>query len=165
MRNLYRCGILLSGCVIFGISFSQFGRGGGTWNTAGADAQRTSWARTDSRISATSMPKFQFLWKVKADNAARATIRCRRPSWSIATSAIADSAPMHSSAERRTRPWNRYGLGRVEWLQNFGAASAARLVCPGALTSGVTRPTPLAPARHPQAVRVVAVAHRERRVE
>jgi outer membrane protein assembly factor BamB len=149
MRNLYRCGFLLSGCAIFaGISLSQFGRGGGTWNTAGADAQRTSWARTDTRISATSMPKFQFLWKVKVDNAAK-------DAWSLSSAVMVDSYIGYrgfrsyaflSGASNKTAALDT-DLGRVEWLQSFGGASAAgTAACPGALTSGVTRPTPAAPA-------------------
>lgn len=152
MRNLYRCGVALSACVIFaGLSFSQFGRGGGTWNTAGADAQRTSWARTDARISATSMPKFQFLWKVKVDNAAK-------DSYSLSSAVMVDSYIGY----RGFRSYAFLGgasnkavaldtdVGRVEWLQNLGGNSApGTATCPGALTSGVTRATPLAPAAAP----------------
>jgi outer membrane protein assembly factor BamB len=154
MRTLYRCGIFIAGCAIFaGISFSQFGRGGGTWNTAGADAQRTSWARTDSRISAASMPKFQFLWKVKVDNAAK-------DAWSLSSAVMVDSYIGYrgfrsyaflSGASNKTVALDT-DLGRVEWLQSFGGASAASTAaCPGALTSGVTRSTPLAPAAPPAA--------------
>ena len=44
-------------------------RGGGGWNTVGADAQRTAAVRTDPKISVASMqtPGFQFLWKRKLD--------------------------------------------------------------------------------------------------
>ena len=152
MQTLYRCGLLLSGCVIFSsLSFSQFGRGGGTWNTAGADAQRTAWARTDARISATSMPKFQFLWKVKVDNAAK-------DAWSLSSAVMVDSYIGYrgfrsyaflGGASNKTVAIDT-DLGRVEWLQNFGGTSAAgTAACPGALTSGVTRPTPAAPPAPP----------------
>ena len=71
MRNISRLPGIAAGCVFF-VSLAVAQRGGGpAWNTAGGDAQRASWARTDARISATSMPKFQFLWKVKVDNAAK----------------------------------------------------------------------------------------------
>ena len=134
--------------IFSGLLFSQFGRGGGTWNTAGADAQRTSWARTDARISAASMPKFQFLWKVKVDNAAK-------DAWSLSSAVMVDSYIGYrgfrsyaflGGASNKTVAIDT-DLGRVEWLHNFGGASAAgTAACPGALTSGVTRPTPLAPA-------------------
>src|SRR5262245_3000264 len=41
------------------------GRGGAAWSTAGGDAQRTGWVRTDPRISKESAAKsgLQLLWK------------------------------------------------------------------------------------------------------
>ena len=50
------------------------GRGGSAWTTAGGDAQRTSWVKTDPRISKETLQKageFQLLWKMKLDNQAR----------------------------------------------------------------------------------------------
>jgi outer membrane protein assembly factor BamB len=45
-------------------------RGGVDWTTSGNDAQRSSWVRTDPKISIGSLqkPGFQFLWKIKLDN-------------------------------------------------------------------------------------------------
>ena len=154
MRTTYRLGAIAAGCLVFStLAFSQFGRGGGTWNTAGADAQRTSWARTDARISAASMPKFQFLWKVKIDNA-------EKGSYSLSSAVMVDSYIGY----RGFRSYAFLGgasnkavaldtdLGRVEWLQSFGGASTPGAAgCPGALTSGVTRSAPLAPAAVPAA--------------
>ena len=50
-------------------SFSQ-GRGGPEWSTAGGDAHRTSWIKTDPKISAGALqkPGFQFMWKLKLQN-------------------------------------------------------------------------------------------------
>ena len=47
------------------ITFAQPGRGGSQWLTALADAQRTSWVRTDDKISlaALSKPGFEQQWK------------------------------------------------------------------------------------------------------
>ena len=51
---------------------AQVGRGGSEWLTARADAQRTSWIRTDPRISVESMAKgFELQWTAKLDNAPR----------------------------------------------------------------------------------------------
>src|SRR5271163_2068273 len=43
------------------------GRGPANWTTAGYDAQRTSWLKTDPKISVDrlSKPGFQVLWKLK----------------------------------------------------------------------------------------------------
>src|SRR5947207_2253762 len=56
-----------------GVARAQ-GRGGQNWTTSNADAQRTSWMRTDSRISRDSVQKagaFQLIWKTKLDNQTR----------------------------------------------------------------------------------------------
>src|SRR5437870_13857763 len=55
------------------VARAQFGRGPGDFSTSGADAQRSSWVRTDPKISKDSMqkPGFQFLWKVKLNNEPR----------------------------------------------------------------------------------------------
>src|SRR5215471_11728998 len=48
-------------------------RGGGTWSTTSSDAQRTSWNRTDAKVSAETLQRsgFRLLWKVKLDNQAK----------------------------------------------------------------------------------------------
>ena len=151
MRNITRALAPVAGCVFFtSLTFfaspllAQFGRGGGTWNTAGADAQRTSWARTDARISAASMPGFSFLWKVKVNNDAK-------QAYSMSSAVMVDSYIGY----RGFRSYAFLGgasnnavaidsdLGRVEWTQNFGATPAGTPACPGAMSAGVTRPTTL----------------------
>ena len=151
MQNISRPLALVAGCVLFAsLSMAQFGRGGGTWNTAGADAQRDSWARTDNRISAASMPGFSFLWKVKASNNAV-------QSWSLTSAVMVDSYIGY----RGFRSYTFLGgasnnavaldtdLGRVEWTQNLGAVTPGTAACPGGSLAGVTRATPLAPAAAP----------------
>src|SRR5262249_10960929 len=50
--------------------FAQFGRGTGDWSTTGADRARSSWGRTDAKISVAGLqkPGFSLIWKVKLDN-------------------------------------------------------------------------------------------------
>lgn len=47
---------------------AQFGGGARDWVTTGSDAQRSSWVRSDPKISKEAMqkPGFKFLWSVKA---------------------------------------------------------------------------------------------------
>ena len=72
MRNLTRTAALfLPGVLFTSGAMAQFGLRSGSWNTAGADAQRTAWARADPSISLARMPEFQLLWKVKVDNTAK----------------------------------------------------------------------------------------------
>ena len=49
------------------------GRGGGEWTTSQGDAQRSSWVRTDVRLTRDAVQKgeLKFLWKMKLDNEAR----------------------------------------------------------------------------------------------
>ena len=56
-----------------GLGFAQVGRGGSQWLTALADAQRTSWVRTDDKISvdALSKPGFELQWTKKLENRPR----------------------------------------------------------------------------------------------
>ena len=63
-----------------GVTFAQVGRGGSEWLTAQADAQRTSWIRTDAKISveALSKPGFELQWTSKLDNQPRGVERARR---------------------------------------------------------------------------------------
>src|ERR1044072_9730370 len=55
------------------LAFAEAGRAGSQWLTALGDAQRTSWLRSDDKISvpALSNPGFELQWKVKLDNRAR----------------------------------------------------------------------------------------------
>ena len=53
-----------------GVTFAQVGRGWSDWPTPYADAQRTSWLRTDPKISVESMstPGFELQWSSQLDN-------------------------------------------------------------------------------------------------
>jgi hypothetical protein len=62
----------LAACAALGLTaplvHAQFGRGGGEWMAGGFDAQRSSWMRTDAKISPAALAKagFDLAWKVKA---------------------------------------------------------------------------------------------------
>ncbi len=72
MRRLAPAVVLGFGCgfVWMAVALAQFGRGAGDWMTSGNDPQRSSWVRTDPKISADSMqkPGFQLLWKLPLRN-------------------------------------------------------------------------------------------------
>ena len=68
---LRNSGAGLLACALLTISaHAQFGGGAGDYSTAGSDAQRSSWVRTDPKISpgALQKPGFAFIWKVKVSN-------------------------------------------------------------------------------------------------
>jgi hypothetical protein len=132
--------------VLAGAAAAQ-GRGGSDWTTAGNDAQRSSWLRSDPKISRDSMqkPGFQLLWKIKFENEARqlngltpAVLLDRY----IGHRGFRSLAFIGGSAD------NVYAvdtdLGRIEWQNHYSAgpvAQAGTLGCPGGITTGLTRPT------------------------
>jgi outer membrane protein assembly factor BamB len=65
-------GVLIAGLVagaIVMVAQAQGGRGNTNWPTSGGDAQRTSWMRTEPKLSAAAFSKagVQLLWKTKLD--------------------------------------------------------------------------------------------------
>ena len=62
--------VLISTFVaVVGVALAQPGRGGSSqWLTALADAQRTSWIRTDDKISVAALakPGFELQWTIEA---------------------------------------------------------------------------------------------------
>jgi len=123
---------------------AQFGRST-EWVTTGYDAQRSSWLRTDAKISPTSMAKpgaFEFLWKMKLDNKPRganalteAVILDRLIGYKgfRALVFIGGSSDKVFTIDS--------DLGRMEWQKQLPSSSAGNGQCTGGLTSGLARPT------------------------
>jgi outer membrane protein assembly factor BamB len=127
-------------------------RGGQEWMTSGADAQRSSWIRTDGKISRQSMQKlgFQFLFKMKLDNEARQLNSLTQPvllDRLIGYRGFESLAFVGGSSD--TLYAIDYDLGVVYWKTDFKSSTASRqsgtLVCPGGLTAAATRPVNLLP--------------------
>ena len=128
----------------------------GDWMTSGNDAQRSSWVRSDAKISPQSLqkPGFQLEWKLKLENSARQLNTLTQP-------ALLDfyigyrgfrSLGFFGAASDRVIAVDT-DLARIEWEKNFsppGSAPAGTPPCPGGMTSPVTRPTgtayPMIPA-------------------
>ena len=137
-----------AGCTLIfaGLAAAQFG-GGPAWNVTGGDAQRTSWVRTDAQISPANMqkPGFKFLWKIKLNNEAKGDYALSQ----------AVEFPRYISY-RGFRSYAFFGgasntaitldsdLARVEWEHKYNVSTPAPTPgCPGGMTAGVSRPTPL----------------------
>ncbi|MFN0087835.1 MAG: hypothetical protein ACKVX9_20755 [Blastocatellia bacterium] len=145
---LLAAGIVLTGLT--GVAHAQ--RGGADWMTESADTQRSSWIRSDAKISKESMQKrpaptdgFQFLWKIKVRNTPRQMNSLMPP-------ATLDRLIGY----RGFRMLGFFGgssdniftidtdLGRMEWekhLKSSAPPQAGTLACPGGMTTGVARPT------------------------
>jgi hypothetical protein len=136
--------LAISGALLSGVAHAQFGRGAGEWNTAGGDAHRSFWTPTDGKISRASLakPGFTMTWKVKLDNAPRAS-NALTPAL-IMTGYIGyrgfRSLGFLSGSSDKI-----YGMeidvGRVEWQKSLPAATgSAGANCAGGITSNVARP-------------------------
>ena len=143
---------LVTGATAFGVAVmvgamgAQVGRGTTEWLTAGADAQRTFWIRTDPKIS------------VDVDVAAgvRAAVEheAGQPprgvnglQHGVTANGVTLFVPMSIVAGSSN---NIYALdndiGYVVWQRQFDAAlPAATAECPGGITAGATRIVPLVP--------------------
>ncbi len=149
MARLSRRIALVAGCALgfAGLASAQ-GRGGASWNTAGNDAQRTSFVATDPNISVPNLqkPGFQYLWKVKANNDAR---QDQSLSQALTVASYIGYRGFRSYAFVGGSSNNAIALdsdlGRIEWARHFDVPNppAGTAACPGGMTAGVTRPTTL----------------------
>lgn len=141
MRNRYTgLGWTVAALIGAAVVVSAQGRGGGAWTTVGGDAQRTSFVRSDPKISLAAMqtPGFQFLWKRKLDNE-RLTQPLLLPNLIAHTGFKALAFVGSASGQVYSID---YDLNRIFWQQKL-ATSASK---PAACSSGLpvlTKSTPL----------------------
>jgi outer membrane protein assembly factor BamB len=136
---------LVSAILSAGAAWAQ-GRGaGGNWPTAGNDPQRTSWVRTDAKISKEAMqkPGFQLLWQAKLDNQPRELHSLTQPLLLqniISYKGFKALAFIGGSADNVYAI--DYDLNRPFWKTHLssGVTTAGTAACPAALTS-ITRAT------------------------
>jgi hypothetical protein len=129
------------GCLAAGaLSFAQVGRGGSQWLAPFADAQRTSWVRTDDKISVQSLakPGFELQWKTTLDNQPRGLHGVGQ---GVTASGVTLFVPMSIVTGSSN---NVYGIdndiGYVVWQRRFDAPlPAVTPECPGGIASGATR--------------------------
>jgi outer membrane protein assembly factor BamB len=136
-------------------AFAQGGRGGNDWATAGNDAQRSGWVRTDAKISPASLekPGFAFLWKQKLSSDPK---QLNSLTEAVLLDRYISYRGFRSLAHVGTSGNKIVGLdtdlGRFEWTKSLGGApeKAGTPACPGGLTTSLARPIgvafPTAPA-------------------
>jgi outer membrane protein assembly factor BamB len=151
--------VLAGACALIHASSTMLaqGRGGAEWTTSGGDAQRTSWVRSDPRISVANMQKplegfgpFKFLWKLKVDNDPRPYNPLTQP---VLLDRIVGFRGFKSIAFVGTNSGTVYAIdtdfGTELWKVhlNYGASlppiTTGTPACPGGLTAAATRPTAL----------------------
>jgi outer membrane protein assembly factor BamB len=147
MRKAARIAALGSaGCwLLTGVAQAQFGRGNGDFSTVGSDAHRSSWVRTDPKISATSLskPGFELVWKQKFNNEAM-QLNALTPA-SILNGYIGyrgfRSLAILGGSSNQVFAMDT-DLGRVEWqkaIQSTPGQAGPSLSCPGGMTAAVAR--------------------------
>jgi hypothetical protein len=135
---------LLGSALATSVAFAQIGRSGTQWLTALGNAQRTSWVRTDDRISvqALSKPGFELQWKVKLGNRPRGV---HGPGQGVTATGVTIFVPMSLvTGSSNTIYGVDNDLGYVVWERQFEAALPAPSAgCPGGISAGATRIVPL----------------------
>ena len=127
--------------AVVGVALAQPGRGGGSqWLTALADAQRTSWIRTDDKISAATLakPGFALQWTSKLANQPRGVSGLTQGVTAAGVTLFVPMSVVGGSSN------NIYGidndLGHVVWEKHFDSPlPPATGACSGGLTSPATR--------------------------
>ena len=144
------CTVVLASAFAGGLVFAQ-GRGGGSqWLTAGGDAQRTWWIRSDAAISlqAMSKPGFELQWKTALDNKSRGE---NGLSQGVTANGVTLFVPMSVVTGSAN---NVYAIdndtGYVVWQRHFDMPlPAATAACPGGITAAATRIVAVAPPAPP----------------
>jgi hypothetical protein len=122
------------------------------WTTAGLDAQRTSWVRSDARLTrdAVTSGEFQFLWKMPIENAPRQMNGLTPPVIQdrlIGFLGFKALAFLGGSADRVFAVDT--DLARPYWMSvlNYAAATGgpppSTMECPGGLTAVPARRSPI----------------------
>jgi hypothetical protein len=122
------------------LAFAQVGRGGTQWQTALADAQRTSWVRSDDKISvqALSTSGFELQWTSKLANQPRGV-------YGLGSGVTASGVTLFIPMSLVTGSSNNVyaidnDLGYVVWERKFNAVlPAPTSACPGGISGGATR--------------------------
>jgi hypothetical protein len=130
----------LMAAVAASVTLAQPGRGGSQWHTALADAQRTSWIRTDDKISVAAMaqPGFALQWTSKLDNQPRGQ---HGLSQGVSASGVTLFVPMSVVAGSSNRMFGiDNDIGYVVWERDFDVVMPpATAACPGGITAAATR--------------------------
>jgi len=139
------CVAVFAGCALAGVR-PLLAQRGGDWMTIGNDSQRSSWARSDAKISADTMrkPGFELVWKLKLKNEARQLNSLTPPAlleFYIGYRGFRSLAFVGASSDKIIGI--DVDLARIEWEKSLvsGSAPAASILCSGGMTSSVTRPT------------------------
>lgn len=139
--HAHRLMLLLGAVLIAGVvTVAQVGRGWSDWPTPYADAQRTSWVRTDQKISVESMsrPGFDLQWASRLENQRRGLqgftqgVTASGVTLFVPASIVAGSSNNLFMLDNDT--------GHLIWSRRFeGPLPASTAPCSGGITAAPTR--------------------------
>jgi outer membrane protein assembly factor BamB len=145
MRQISAALLIPIGCAALStVAHAQFGRGGNDWNTAGFDAQRSSWLRSDAKISKESLskPGFALTWKIGLAKDSKMAGALAPP---ILLNSYIGYRGFRSFAFVGGTGDNIYtvdtDLSRLEWHNHFPPASALPPGCAASTVPAVARPS------------------------
>ncbi len=137
---------LLLSCCALAEAKQLCAQRGGDWMTLGSDVQRSYWVRGDAKISVETMrkPGFQLIWKIKLKNKPRQLNSLTPPAlfdFYIGYRGFRSLGLVGGSSNKVIGI--DVDLARVEWEKNLGSSfpRGPSTLCPGGMTSSVTRPT------------------------
>lgn len=144
MRRFPRSVVVLG--VVLAAALDLCAQRGADWMTLGNDAQRSHWVRRDAKISTETMqkPGFALLWKLKLENKVRHLNSLTPPAlfdFYISYRGFRTLGFFGGSSGNITAI--DLDLARIEWKKGIssGSLGKASLLCPGGMTSSLTRPT------------------------
>ncbi len=142
-----------------GVMYAQ-GRGGQNWNTVSADAQRTGWLRTETRISNATFQKpesggFRLLWQVQPEHQRRQLNILTQPLilGNLISHKGFKSLAFVAGSSDVVYAYD-YDLAKLYWSQRLSTGAAGQtstITCPGGSTV-LTRNTPLTQSALPASV-------------
>ncbi|HXA57236.1 MAG TPA: hypothetical protein VNU84_07335 [Candidatus Acidoferrum sp.] len=146
MRKLASAVALCVGCSLVSVSaVDAQGRGGGTWSTAGGDAQLSGWQKSEPRLTRDNAKDIKFLWKLKLGSGE--VTQPSEPLFGghiITNYGFKDVAIVFGPGNTLTSV--DYELGTILWQRKIPTDSAP--ACPtGQLTADVIQPAPTFAAR------------------
>ena len=140
MRAHRIASVVAASLIASGVTFAQVGRGWSDWPTPYADAQRTSWLRTDPNISVESMskPGFDLQWTSKLDNQSRGLAGLTQGVTASGVTLFVPTSLVAGSSNKLYMLDN--DIGHVVWSRTFeGTLPAATAGCSGGITAAPTR--------------------------
>ncbi len=139
--------VIFIGCIACAIAWAGAASAQSRdWMTTNGDAQRSSWIRSDAKISKNSVkkPDFQFLWKMKLKNAPRQLNSLTPPATLDRLIGYRGFRMLGFVAGSGDNLFTiDTDLGRMEWEKHLNASAPAgpgTLACPGGITTGMARP-------------------------